>query len=208
MGSSSINHAFGRIIERELSSRGYRVTRKGVASAGLARPDYRDMNEIVERLPISTRTSAVLIYLGMNDGQAIWLRPHERDASRRSFLPWSDARWSAVYRRRVREFLEPICGRGARRAIVLLPVDVKRSRLQRRLDRIRTLLTQAASASSCAVSLSTAGDLDQFALGGQARRRKDGFHMSPRGARLVWHRIRGKALRLVEAWPSTSSWDG
>ncbi len=207
MGSSSINQAFGRLIERELASRGYHVTRKGIASAGLARPDYRDMNEIVEALPISKKTSAVLVYLGMNDGQALYLRPHERDASRRRFLPWSDARWGAVYRRRVREFVEPICRRGARRAILLLPVDVKRPRLQRRLERIRKLLTQAASASSCAVSVPTAGDLGQFGLGA-ALRREDGFHMSPLGAQLVWRRIRGQALRLLEPRTSASRWGG
>jgi hypothetical protein len=64
VGSSSVNQAFGRIIARELRGRGYRVRRKGVTSAGLARPDYRDMRTIVEELPIGEQTSAVFIYLG------------------------------------------------------------------------------------------------------------------------------------------------
>src|SRR5688572_30316696 len=45
VGSSSFNQAFGLIIARELERMGYQVTRKGVSGAGLARPDYHDMNQ-------------------------------------------------------------------------------------------------------------------------------------------------------------------
>jgi hypothetical protein len=199
VGSSTMSQSLGRIITQELEQRGYRVTRKGVPSAGLARPDYRDMNEIVEDLPISHDTAAVFVYLGTNDAQALWLEPGERGAFGRRFLPWSDPRWHELYTRRARDFFERICQRGAQRTIVLLPVDVQRVRLQRRLERIRTLQAEAAWSSSCAVALSTAGDFGRFRVSGVPMRLRDGVHMSFRGARAVWDRIRHQALRLVGA---------
>jgi hypothetical protein len=197
VGSSSMSQSLGRIITRELEQRGFRVTRKGVPAAGLARPDYRDMNEIVEDLPISHDTAAVFVYLGMNDAQALWLEPGEQRAFGRRFLPWSDARWDALYARRARDFFERICQRGAQRTIVLLPVDVQRFRLQRRLKRIRTLQALAAWSSSCAVALSTAGDAGRFQVSGVSMRLRDGVHMSLPGANAVWRRIRQQALRLI-----------
>jgi hypothetical protein len=197
VGSSSMNQSLGHLISRELSRRGYRVTRKGVSAAGLARPDYRDMTQIMEELPISEGTAAVFVYLGMNDAQALWLRPDERPAFGRTFLPWTDRRWQALYAQRAQELFERICERGAQRAIILLPVDVKRDRLQRRLARIRALQARAASSSSCGVALSTAGDLGRFDAAGPSLRLRDGLHMSERGARAVWGRIQAEALRLV-----------
>jgi lysophospholipase L1-like esterase len=197
LGSSSVNQAFGRLIARELERRGYRVTRKGVSAAGLARPDFRDMNQILEELPISGSTAAVFVYLGMNDAQALWLRPGEQLAFGRTYLPWSDERWQGLYTQRAQEFFERICERGAQRAIVLLPVDVKRERLQRRLHRIRELQALAAKSSSCGVALSTSGDLGRFESGGTSLRRPDGLHLSSRGAQAVWRRIQADALRLV-----------
>jgi hypothetical protein len=199
LGSSSMNHSLGRLIARDLAHRGYRVVRKGVSAAGLARPDYRDMNAVLEALPISRATALVFIYLGMNDAQALWLHPQERTNPDHKYVNWNDARWDALYSQRAREFFERICQRGAQRALVLLPVDVKRERLQNRLNRIRALQAEAASDSSCAVALSTTGDVGRFEVSGVAMRRPDGFHMSPKGAQVVWERIREDALRLVES---------
>jgi hypothetical protein len=197
VGSSSVNQAFGKLIARELRRRGYRVGRKGVTSAGLARPDFRDMRSIVERLPIGRKTSAVFIYLGMNDAQALWLYPSERSTPHRRYLSWHDRRWSALYMRRTRELVEHICRRGARRAIVILPVDVRRGRLQRRLKRIRALQAQAAASSTCGVALATGGDEGRYVVNGTPLRQRDGFHLTPAGATVVWKRIRAKALRAI-----------
>ena len=197
LGSSSMNQALGHLIARELQQRGYRVMRKGVSAAGLARPDYRDMNQIMDELPVNRETAAVFVYLGMNDAQAMWLWPNEQRAFGREFLPWSDSRWQGLYTQRAQKFFERICQRGAHRVIVLLPVDVQRDRLQHRLARIRELQTRAASASSCAVALSTEGDMDSFEVDGVAKRKRDGLHLSPLGASAVWRRIETQALDLV-----------
>lgn len=197
LGSSSVNQVFGHLIARELEQRGYRVTRKGVSAAGLARPDYRDMNVIMDELPVTRDTAAVFLYLGMNDAQAMWLWPDEQRTYGREFLPWSDSRWQALYTQRAQQFFERICRRGAHRVIVLLPVDVERDRLQSRLSRIRELQTRAATASSCAVALATEGDAGSFEVDGVAKRTRDGFHLSAVGANAVWERIETQALALV-----------
>lgn len=208
IGSSSIHQAFGRIISRELSKLGYRVQRKAVTSAGLARPDYRDMQRVVEALPIGGKTAVVVVYLGTNDAQALWLRPRERTRTDRKFLPWRHARWSTVYRERARQLVERICQRGARRALMVLPVDVKRPRLQRRLHRIRSLQAQAAQQTSCGVALPTGGDEALLAASGRSQiRHRDGFHMTAKGAKRVWERIRGAAQRALQprAGPSVAT---
>jgi hypothetical protein len=198
VGSSSIRQAFGRVLARGLEHRGYRVTREGVTSAGFARPDFRDVNAITEALSISTNTAVVLVYLGLNDGQPLWLSAPERRRMGRQWLAWSDARWSSVYEQRVRRYLARICTRGARRVLVLLPVDVARPRLQRRLNRIRKLQTRAAAASSCGTAIETAGDWNRFGARGRERRRRDGFHMTEHGARVVWGRILERVLAAIE----------
>jgi hypothetical protein len=210
VGSSSFNQAFGVIIERQLERWGYEVTRKGVGGAGLARPDFRDMNQVIDSLPISARTDAVFVYLGVNDAQPLWLHPGERAASSPAMPPFGTPTWEARYAERTLGFYERICQRGAKRAIVLLPVDVNRSELQRRLQRIRELQVQAASRSSCATVLSTAGDAGQFEVGGVAKRQPDGFHLSSFGATVVWDRVRGHVLGLLSlsARPGLAPNDG
>jgi hypothetical protein len=199
VGSSSFNQSFGHIIARELERRGYQVVRKGVSGAGLARPDFRDMNQVLETLPIGPGTAAVFVYIGVNDAQAVWLYPHERGVSGLASVPFGGADWDAVYTRRTRAFLERICERGARRAVVLLPVDVDRPHMQRRLDHVRQLQVQAAAETSCAVVVSTAGDAGRFDAGGTAKRLPDGYHMSSRGARIVWNRIEPMVVQLLAA---------
>ena len=198
VGSSSFSQPFGFIIARELERWGYDVTRKGVPGAGLARPDYRDMNQVLEELPIGPNTVAVFVYLGVNDAQALWLYPHERTLFGLTSLPLASAEWDTEYQQRARDFYERICKRGAQRAIVLLPVDVNRPVLQEQLARIRNLQMQAAALTSCAVTLDTAGDAGHFELNGVAQRLPDGFHMTSQGAQLVWERIREQVLVLLD----------
>jgi hypothetical protein len=199
VGSSSFNQSFGHILEHELTQRGYQVTRKGMSGAGLARPDYQDMQQVLEDLPIGSNTAAVFVYLGVNDAQAVWLYPHERAESGPSSVPFGAADWDAVYTRRTRGFLDRICQRGARRAVVLLPVDVNRPDLQHRLERIRDLQVRAAAETRCAVTVSTAGDAGDFDTAGVPKRLPDGFHMSLRGAQIVWERIQPEVERLLDA---------
>jgi hypothetical protein len=194
VGSSSIAGSFGRLIAAELESKGYQVTRKGVVGAGLARPDYRDMREVIRSIPIDETTAAVFVYLGTNDGQAIWLSPDERMRPSERWLSWRDQRWPSVYLRRAQRLYEGICRRGAQRAVVLMPVEVVSPRLERRLKRIRALQEQAAQRTVCATAFSTTGRDRRFSVGGRPTRLADGFHMTKTGARLAWERVKQRAL--------------
>lgn len=202
VGSSSFNQAFGHILEQELSRRGYQVTRKGVSGAGLARPDFHDMSQVLEGLPIGKTTAAVFVYLGVNDAQAAWLYPHERGSAGPESVPFGTEAWDTLYTGRARDFFERICQRGAQRAIVLLPVDVDRTNLQHQLEHIRELQARAVSRTSCAVALRTSGDAGQFEDAGVPKRMPDGFHMSARGAQIVWERIQPEVMRLLSAPPA------
>lgn len=199
VGSSSFNQSFGHLLARQLEQRGYQVTRKGVSGAGLARPDFHDMKQVLESLPVDSETAAVFVYLGVNDAQAVWLYPHERGTAGSAAVPFGAADWDEVYARRTREFLERICQRGARKAIVLLPVDVNRPELQQRLRRIRELQSRVAAETSCAVVVQTAGDEGRFEVAGQPIRLPDGYHMSQRGAQIVWDRIQSRVWQLLGA---------
>jgi hypothetical protein len=205
IGSSSFSQDFGHLIERELTRRGYQVTRKGVPGAGLARPDFHDMVLEAEALPIDAETAAVFVYIGVNDAQALWLRSDERSDPESTWLPFASEGWNTVYTRRVRAFLERMCQRGAQRAIVLLPVDVDRPELQERLLHIRELQVQAAAATTCAVAVQTAGDAGQFELAGERKRLPDGFHMTALGARAIWERIEPEVLHLLYTEPTANA---
>lgn len=202
VGSSSVRGSFGRIIADDLERWGFQVTRQGIVSAGLARPDFRDLREVVDSLPIDQNTAAVFLYVGMNDGQAIWLRPSERERGGERWLPWGDARWDEVYLRRARSLFRSICRRGARRAFVVLPIEVDKASLERKLQRIRRLQQRAARATSCAMAVSTAGENGQFVRRGRRLRLRDGFHMTPYGARRVWNRVQRRAFHLGDLPPA------
>jgi hypothetical protein len=115
------------------------------------------------------------------------------------WLPFGSEDWEAAYARRTREFLGRICERGAGRAVVILPIDVNRPELQQRLHRIRDVQERAASITTCAVTVETAGDLGQFDVAGVHKRMRDGFHMSTLGAQIVWERIQPEVLSLLGA---------
>jgi hypothetical protein len=198
-GSSSVNGSFGRVIASELGRRGVSVVRRGYSAAGLARPDFHDMRETLGKIPLERGVHSVMLYIGGNDAQAIWLRPDERAGERRSdsWIWWNDERWSSVYQARAVGLIESVCARGVQRVIVVPPADVLSARLQSRLDRVRDLLRRAAESSACGRFVSTTGDWKFFALAGEPLRTPDGIHMTLAGALRVWHRMRDTVLKLA-----------
>lgn len=199
VGSSSIKGKLGRVIAGDLERWGYDVTRRGIVSAGLARPDFRDLREIMADLPIDEETAAVFVYVGVNDGQAIWLRPSERSKGESPWLSWRGSRWDQVYTRRAQQLFQSLCDRGAERVFVLLPIEVEKPRLERKLQRIRQLQRQAAKQTTCAIPVSTAGERGEFSRNGKPLRTRDGFHLSPLGARLVWNRVQRRAKLIPDS---------
>lgn len=194
-----MNGAFGHLIAADFEQLGFEVTRKGISSAGLARPDFKDIPQILSGFPIRRASTSVLLYIGGNDAQSIWLRPDERTADDvKPWVYWKNERWPAIYEGRMTKLLKSLCDRGAQHVFVLPPTDVVLPRLQKRLERVRALQQRAVKASQCGRFISTAGDHEsRFELDGQSLRAPDGVHMNRFGATIVWTRIRERVFSLL-----------
>jgi hypothetical protein len=201
-GSSSVRGSFGRVIADELGRRGVSVVRRGYSAAGLARPDFRDLRQMLGALPLETTVRTVMLYIGGNDAQGIWLRPEERTGDRPadSWIWWNDDRWVSAYQGRAVALIQSLCARGMQHVIVLSPADVRSPRLQTRLDRVRSTLRRATEATECGRFVSTAGDvraLETAELAGEPLRTPDGVHMTLAGAQRVWNRVRDTVIALA-----------
>jgi hypothetical protein len=201
-GSSSVRGSFGRLIADELGRRGVSVVRRGYSAAGLARPDYRDLREMLRVMPLEQTIRSVMLYIGGNDAQGIWLRPEERTGARPSdsWIWWNDERWMSVYQGRAVAFIQSLCARGMQHVIVLAPADVRSQRLQGRLERVRQALRRATEATECGRFVATGGDLrsiETAELSGEPLRTPDGVHMTMAGALRVWNRVRDTVLAIA-----------
>lgn len=197
VGSSSVNDAFGDIVVDQLERAGYDVARRGYPSAGLSRPDFHDISAEVSKLPIGPSATSVMLYLGGNDAQALWLTPSERKAGHDAWIKWDDERWPGIYERRVRRLIDETCARGAKRVVVLAPVDVARAAMQKKLDRVRAAQRRAAESSACGQFVSTSGDADALGASKPALRDARGVHMTRAGATRVWGRIEKRVTTLI-----------
>lgn len=197
IGSSSMNDAFGILMADSLEKGGYSVDRKGYPAAGLSRPDFRDMMKILPSMPVKKGTDAVLVYIGGNDAQALFLRQNERPPKSDGWVRWDDKEWDEVYTSRVQDFVEGLCKKGAKKVIVLPPVDVVGDKMHEKLERVRKAQIKGANAASCGSAVETSGDRGKFTVDGKPMRAKDGIHMSPAGAARVWARIEPKLLKLI-----------
>jgi hypothetical protein len=200
-GSSSVNDSFGHLISEDFERLGFSVTRHGYASAGLARPDFRDLRDALAEVPLDSSVSTVLFYVGANDTQRLWLRPEERAegaGEKGAWVKWDDERWSSVYSTRVADMIRSVCARGVKHAILLAPVDVTNAMRQARLDRVRRIEAEAAALSVCGQYVPTAGDSAVFRSVEQPLRADDGFHMTHVGAARVWQRVRPMILSLLD----------
>lgn len=172
--------------------------RRGYSSAGLSRPDFVDVSRALKAADISPRTRAVVLYFGGNDAQALWLRPRERRAVLEPWVTWQDERWSRLYMRRARRLIDALCTRGVRSVVVLGPVDVQRTPLQERLERIRALQRAAVRSTRCGHFVATGAPRSAATRDvPEALYYDDGVHMTRRGAQLVWARIRARVMRLA-----------
>lgn len=199
VGSSSVNDAFGDIVVEKLEREGYAVARHGYPSAGLSRPDFRNMHATLAQMPIGPSTSAVVLYLGGNDAQPLWLEPSERGRDGEAWVKWGEARWSEIYEKRVRHLIDATCTRGAQRVIVLPPVDVVGKRMQSKLERVRTLQEHAAASSKCGRAVRTTGDAADLQTEAKRLRGPEGVHMTHVGAARVWGRVGARLLSLIGA---------
>ncbi len=200
MGSSSVRGMMGRVFMGNLVDSGFVARRVGKSASGLARLDYHDWIAELRNLPINKRTLAVMVYVGVNDPQGIWLRPDERNPPGNKWRHWNHSQWRDIYRGRVVELINALCMAGVPDVIMLTPADVRWRSLQARLVRIRRLQIQGARDSACGHAISSSGDSlflfeDDERI--RPRRLKDGYHMTNYGAQVVFDRIRPRLMRLL-----------
>jgi hypothetical protein len=203
IGSSSVKGALGGRLTAGLQRDGFRASRWGRSASGLSRLDYYDWFDAITDLSIGKKSAGVIVYVGVNDPQGIWLYPHERP-TRDKWVRWHQKNWSDVYRERVTMLIDALCALGAPKVIVLTPVDVRWPSLQERLIRIRRLQIEGAQASTCGEVVSGSGD--SIYLGTpdearQSRRARDGYHLTSVGGDIVWERIKYRVLRIFRGKP-------
>lgn len=191
LGSSSVNGAVGRTLESELRAWNVRLVRRARSSSGFARPDFHDWEAEVRELGSLDRYAAILLYTGGNDTQHLRLRRDERPSRAQQWIAWSEEeRWRSVYRSRVRNFVDTLCARGARRVIVLLPVDGGRPGWSRRIVRVREEM-QAGASHACGSAI------DASTYPNETFESLDGVHLSWEGARRMWGRVRDPLRRIL-----------
>lgn len=186
-GSSSVNGAFGMLIESEIEQAGFVVRREGRASTGLSRPDFYDWRAQIPRFGNLSALRGVVVYLGGNDAQAFRLREGEYPAGATEPHRWiqfrDEARWSEAYRNRTHQFVEAFCSAGARKVIIVPPVDGDQAGHAARIRRVQRLQIEGTAGTSCGVVANPSEVRLTAAEAG------DGVHLSRAGARLVWSAI-------------------
>ncbi|MFO0685466.1 MAG: VOC family protein [Sandaracinus sp.] len=185
VGSSSVDGAFGRLIESELEHAGMRVGRVGHPATGLARPDYFDWHAEIARLGDLHALRGVLVLLGGNDTQPLRLTDDEARTEGHSSIRWADeARWRALYAARVTHFVDALCAAGAPRVLVVLPTDGASESWSERVHRVQETQIAGTRASRCGAIV------DPRAVRTRDERSTvDGVHLSRRGSRAVWEAI-------------------
>jgi hypothetical protein len=207
LGSSSINGALGILIEKEIEEQGYTAVRKGKSSSGFSRPDFYDWPKEAKAIRELATAKAVVVYMGTNDGQSIWLRSAERPkpGKKNEWVYFDDApAWTAKYEERVRTFVQQLCDAGVQRVVVLTPMDVVNKKLQKRLETVRALQTSAAAATTCGKALSTSGDAPEIQTNPAKRKElriEDGAHSTMVGSKVIWQRVEQELFSLLPPPP-------
>ncbi len=187
VGSSSVNGALGMLIEAEVERSGMQVRRDGRPSTGLSRPDFYDWEAQIPRLGDLPSMRGVLVYLGGNDAQAFRLRDSELPAGTPESRRWiqfrDEARWSEAYRQRVHRFVDALCAAGARKVVVIPPVDGDQAGHAARIRRVQRLQVEGTQGTRCGVVADASGVRLGPELAG------DGVHLNRAGARAVWEHI-------------------
>lgn len=109
-GSSTLASLLGPILRTELERDGLRSHFFGVASSGLARPDYYDWFAKGAKLVDQHAPDVVVIELGTNDYQPLWEDDH--------WVKRSDPRWEVLYASRVDALLELVGGPAKQRLVI------------------------------------------------------------------------------------------
>jgi hypothetical protein len=130
LGDSNIRGALGIVLERNLEAMGHDVTRYGVPSSGLARPDFFDWALTAKGLAEMVSPDLVLVMFGANDTQRI---KHPKDGT----IHWGDEiAWRTAYTERWRTLAMALQGPD-RHVVVMGPTNRRSARHVAALRRVR-----------------------------------------------------------------------
>ncbi|GMV41791.1 MAG: hypothetical protein AMXMBFR64_35070 [Myxococcales bacterium] len=190
VGSSSMKGALGNVLESTLRQwSNVEVTRVGVGSSGLARPDFYDWMAEIDRLKGQVQPHVVVINIGANDAQGAW--------SSKGWIRWGRPAWRQIYAERVDAILQTTRGR---RVFWVGPPNMRDTLFSRRLRDISDIIEQRVAAHPHARFVDayslTSDDkgayvdaLVDFQGGTIPSRTLDGIHFTRKGAFLIAARI-------------------
>ncbi|MCA9517823.1 MAG: DUF459 domain-containing protein [Myxococcales bacterium] len=112
IGSSTVGSLLGPMLKRLLKEDGLSVRRWGLASSGLARPDFHDWPAEVPNIMADHDPQFVVINLGDNDFQNIY---HKK----LGWIRFEDPRWREIYARRVDRMLKESAGPHKQRLVLV-----------------------------------------------------------------------------------------
>lgn len=193
IGASSIQHQPGIELERLFGSfyDNVRAYRLGKVATGLARPDVFDWPKKAKELVDEHRPELVIANFGGNDAQGMMVG--------RSVLKFGTEEWDEEYASRLTTLIENSSSRGARVAIIGMPI-MRSPRSSERVKRINAITKQAAERagaiyiSSWEISADEKGayreTIEHNGVRG-AMRQQDGWHYTRLGGEYV-------AARLLE----------
>jgi len=193
LGDSNIRGALGIVLERDLEAMGHDVTRYGVPSSGLARPDFFDWALTARGLAEMVSPDLVLVMFGANDTQR--LKHPERGT-----IHWrEEAAWRVAYTERWQTLATALQGPD-RTVVVLGPTNRRSARHVAALQRVRDVQREVAASLAGVVWLdlfphTTDGSGEHLhkgfdVFGKRVRlRMSDGRHLTRRGGIEVARRL-------------------
>lgn len=192
VGASSIQHALGTELERELVANygNVVVKRRGKAATGLARPDVFDWSKEVRALVREFRPDVVIGQFGGNDAQNIV------DDQGKPHTVGSDS-WKAEYTKRLVAFVAEARRGGAQFYLLGLPAmkSPKFNRTQRMLDEVSEQAVRGAGAHFISIyewSVDAKGNyMASVKFNGESglMRMGDGIHFTRLGGQYVAHKL-------------------
>ncbi|NVB42987.1 DUF459 domain-containing protein [Pseudenhygromyxa sp. WMMC2535] len=187
IGGSAMRGALGKHLELGVAASGHEVDRQAKSASGLARPDFYDWLSEGPRFAQAFSPTATILLFGGNDGQSLRMA----EGSDPEWIRWEEDAWATEYRRRVDVLAKAVAPQGEQVIWLGMP-DMRSSKLDKRMQRINTILEEAMDALPGGAFVPTRGLLgpryaDSIQRGGKTVtiRAKDGVHFSTEGAKIL-----------------------
>lgn len=205
VGDSSIQAGLGTKLERQLETYdNVIVSRFGLHSTGIARPDYFDWNDKLAELMDDFEPNLVIAYWGDNDCQGLSTKEGEFVAH------FGTDEWDAEYGRRMEAIVKQIRDHGSQVVIIGMPIMRSKS-FSKRIERLNGVVKQATEAAGgfylptwdmCADAEGKYMASVEFEEKVRIIRASDGIHLSTHGSAYVAYKICEELEQLFAMTPA------